>query len=353
MDQTLPIYETTPLMELAGMALNNRWIIIPKYIGCILFSALLFGKIGYAGGNAMSWLYVFFPLFIIDVLSNYSNLFEIYKQYLSLNRNSVEAGKSLTNLIDGIGQTLCHIGCCVYLSCNASNDRNILKSTQEVPMTGFLSLRYSLLGLWIATSVSLLLQIYLGIVVTTNYRSNSCRFQMRTIKVFKTCIFVTLRLVQPLLIALALDRVFVWDNWAIVFSPLWIISFAGIALALLIILCAPYIHANTAVSLRESASSLIFYCAVQMIIYSTCVLIVLIYVVQRLNYEYGYSNGQYTPVLQILLPVVTLYLLLLFYHRILLKAVDSYSVCETNTNNFDYTHLLSLNINLHIIILKK
>jgi len=233
-------------------------------------------------------------------------------------------------VIDIIGSLLAKVGVCLYFNYYEQlGSTPFVKSGDRV--TGnYSSLVFALTPLWISVSISAVFRIASGSLFNepqTQARTNSRFHTLQNVAATggPLIAFILLRGLQPLVIALQLDNV-VRVNWSVVFAPIWMLTFSGIATAIIIIICAPYIHQRSPAALRESSYSLVFIFSIRILLFCTCSMIGVIYFIQRMDFEYHFQSGKNVSVLQVIIPVLILYSLLIVMHPVLSRAIERYDV---------------------------
>lgn len=320
---------------------NNRYLTLPSYLSTLAFASLVYIKLQIYEYKSISWTFVFFPLLVSDFLMGYAKLYYLMKDYFSRSQYIV---RSMYRTLDIIGSLLAKIGICLYLNHYEQIGSNPLRQNARTITGNYSSLVYSLIPLWVSVFFSLILRAlcggFLSEPIQFFFTDSSNRFRMfqnASATISHLSLFALLRGIQPLIIALQLDGV-ICENWSVVFSPFWMLTFSGIAVALIIIICAPYIHQRSPAALRESSYTLVFIFAVKIILFCTCSMICVIYLVQRLDFEFQFTSGKNISVLQIIIPIVTLYALLIVMHPVLSRAIERYDdmyamLAHFNVNN--------------------
>jgi hypothetical protein len=143
------------------------------------------------------------------------------------------------------------------------------------------------------------------------------------------------KIIQPLLIILNAYGTINY-KWADIFIPMWLLTFFGVAISIILTTCKPLIHTDRSIHVRDQALKLLNLSIFQISAMSSCTLIFLVWLSEKFDHI-EYHDLSYFKILS---PMMILYILLIMLDPIVLNASSSYQIYLDATLHQDYQQAL-------------
>lgn len=98
----------------------------------------------------------------------------------------------------------------------------------------------------------------------------------------------------------------------------------GVAAAVIFMALSPYVHSDAPTPIREAAVNIVSLYSMQLIVICLSLLIFLVYLVEKLDYAWGYGDGIDVPLPQIFSPLIVLFSLLMITYPVILMTIRKY-----------------------------
>lgn len=254
----------------------------PKWYLCSLFLILLTVKLDGISHGQLPWLIVFTPLLLLNAFKIFCKVSESVGFYST--RIPASKGIGLWQFgcaVDQFGCFITTIG--LYFFCDYGSLDYSYSSLQNRMF--FL---YSI-PLFATITASTTLRFY-SLMVKGNFDERI--YGRSSGHYFCVAYMIITFLMRGLIPALFILRVYDYiANWFVVFIPLWVLSFMGFTLGILLILRAPMAHNSGPADLKSHAIGLINITAGHVLLFDLSLFITLTWITERLQNSHDYTNS--------------------------------------------------------------